>query len=94
MAVRRTTIEGSGRSTMLSGWGRTAPSRATVYSPRDASEVQRLLGQGRGATIARGLGRSYGDAAQSAAGNVLDMTTMDSIGPIDSEAGTVTVDAG
>ena len=79
---------------MLSGWGRTAPSRATVYSPRDASEVQRLLGRGRGATIARGLGRSYGDAAQSAAGNVLDMTTMDSIGPIDSEAGTVTVDAG
>jgi len=78
----------------LCGWGRTGPSRATVYQPRNASEVRRLLEQPGAATIARGLGRSYGDAAQAATGNVLDMTSMDNIGLLNSEAGTVSVDAG
>ena len=44
--------------------------------------------------IARGLGRSYGDAAQCAGGTVIDTSNFDSIGPIDPVAGTVEVGGG
>ena len=44
--------------------------------------------------IPRGLGRSYGDAGQRAGGLVLDMTRLDSIGPVDRDSGLVTVGAG
>lgn len=75
----------------LYGWGRTAPSVAEVVSP-SADEVMSLL---RTAThvLPRGLGRSYGDAAQLAGGLVLRneaLTKMDEI----SADGTVWVDAG
>ena len=44
--------------------------------------------------IARGAGRSYGDAAQSAGGEVLDMRGLDDIVALDRERLTVTVQAG
>lgn len=44
--------------------------------------------------LARGLGRSYGDAAQNAGGVVLDMTAMTRIHRIDADAAEVDVDAG
>ncbi|MGI8612644.1 MAG: FAD-binding oxidoreductase [Nocardioidaceae bacterium] len=83
----------------LSGWGRTAPSTATVVAARDVEDVVTAVtaagarGDGRG-VVARGLGRSYGDAAQNAGGHVLDMTTLARIHSVDGEAGTVDVDAG
>ncbi|MGH9127864.1 MAG: FAD-binding protein [Acidimicrobiales bacterium] len=90
---------GRGRATeLLAGWGRTSPSAAKVVRARPggdqaAAEICALLADpaGRG-VVARGLGRSYGDAAQCAGGTVLDMTTLDRIHRLD--AGTVTVDAG
>ena len=44
--------------------------------------------------IGRGLGRSYGDAAQNAGGDVVAMTGRDRILDIDPMAGTATVEAG
>jgi len=80
---------------LLTGWGRTAPTRASVVRPADPDEVARLLAgaDGRG-VIARGLGRSYGDCAQNAGGCVLDMTGLDRVEAIDLERGTITVGAG
>jgi decaprenylphospho-beta-D-ribofuranose 2-oxidase len=44
--------------------------------------------------IGRGLGRSYGDAAQNAGGRVLDMTLMADVLAFDVPAATITVSAG
>ena len=80
---------------LLTGWGRTSPSRATVHRPGDAAEVGGVLAAApqRGA-LARGLGRSYGDAAQNAGGAVIDMTGLERVHELDLERGIAEVDAG
>lgn len=79
----------------LSGWGRTPSSLSDVATPYTDEDVVLLMGQSHGrGLIPRGLGRSYGDAAQRAGGLVLDMTRLDHIGPVDRRTGLVTVGAG
>lgn len=83
------------RSTLLTGWGRTAPTAATVVTARDADDVDDLLADpGRRGVVARGLGRSYGDAAQNAGGTVVDATALDRVHDLDLERGIARVDAG
>jgi len=79
----------------LTGWGQTAPTVADVVRPRDVDDVATALARrdGRG-VIVRGLGRSYGDAAQSAGGTVVDLTGLDRVLSVDVERAVVSAEAG
>jgi decaprenylphospho-beta-D-ribofuranose 2-oxidase len=78
----------------LAGWGRTAPTVATHHrsAPDDVAALVKAAGP-RG-LIARGLGRSYGDAAQNAGGDVVELGhTADHI-LLDRATDSVSVSAG
>jgi decaprenylphospho-beta-D-ribofuranose 2-oxidase len=80
---------------LLTGWGRTAPTAASVVTPTDPHDVDDLLAMaGRRGAIARGLGRSYGDAAQNAGGSVVDATQLARVVDADYERGILCVQAG
>jgi len=80
---------------LLSGWGRTAPTGAEVVHPLGLGELGTVLedAPSRG-VIARGLGRSYGDAAQNAGGRVVDTTSVDDVAWFDPVKGRIKVAAG
>jgi decaprenylphospho-beta-D-ribofuranose 2-oxidase len=78
-------------SVLLSGWGRTMPSVATLRTVSSEEEIAAAIAASH-AIIARGLGRSYGDPAQVSGGTVL-CSQMSDVGPIDEE-GVLQVGAG
>ncbi|MDQ1249131.1 MAG: decaprenylphospho-beta-D-ribofuranose 2-oxidase [Actinomycetota bacterium] len=87
------------RTELLTGWGRTAPSSATVALPAPGEDPATLLTEVTGdpalrtrGLVARGLGRSYGDAAQNGGGLVLTLPPGGL--RLDPVAGTLTADAG
>ena len=80
---------------LLTGWGGTVPTRARLLHPGGVDGVRAALtGSGARGVLPRGLGRSYGDAAQNAGGDVVDMTGLAGLHALDVDAATVTVDAG
>jgi decaprenylphospho-beta-D-ribofuranose 2-oxidase len=82
-------------TTMLTGWGRTAPTPARLVPAGTDEQLAELVRRaGPRGLVARGLGRAYGDAAQNAGGVVLDMTGRDRVLDVDPDAGVVVVEAG
>ena len=79
----------------LHGWGRTAPTTANVVPATSYDAVAHAVKQaGPRGLLARGLGRSYGDAAQNAGGLVVDMTVLDRVHSVDVDGAVVDADAG
>ena len=85
---------GSGGRTLLAGWGRTSPSYATVVEPDGVDALEAALGAPTTNVIARGLGRSYGAAAQCAGGLVIETAALAGISDVEAETGLVTVGGG
>jgi decaprenylphospho-beta-D-ribofuranose 2-oxidase len=84
----------SGVVAALAGWGGGPRTRATVVRPRSLDELRAAALHGTGGgVIARGMGRSYGDAAGLSGGQVIQTTALREVS-IDSEAGTLTAQAG
>jgi len=85
----------SARRVSLTGWGRTEPSVAELAEPASPAEVAGLLRDAppRG-VIARGLGRSYNNAAQNGGGLVISSAGLRRITSLDTHAGLVTCEAG
>ena len=84
------------RTVQLTGWGRVSPSSAELAEPATIDGAAQLLRAGadvRG-VIARGLGRSYNNAAQSADGMVISTARMNRIIELDATTGLVTCEAG
>ena len=89
------------RPVRLTGWGRIAPTKSDLAAPASDEEAGALLRylaepptSKSGTAIARGLGRSYNNAAQSAGGIVISTTKLNKIISLDPATGIVIAEAG
>ncbi len=86
-----------GRIRAVDGFGQTITSEGYVFTPHSVDELQDLIGlahsQGR-PVVARGMGRSYGDAALLAEAIVLDMRRLNSVAEWDPDTGRLRGGAG
>jgi len=83
------------RKVKLTGWGMTEPTVAQVAEPRSAQEIAALVKSVTIAgVIARGLGRSYNNAAQNEGGLVVTTAGMREVLSFDPATGVVVCEAG
>ena len=79
---------------IITGVGEGQGASVSIVRPDDVGELRvALRSAGHRNVVARGMGRSYGDAAQLAGGLVLETTRLRGIG-LDTAGGTVTARAG
>jgi FAD/FMN-containing dehydrogenase len=79
----------------LSGWGRYPVETCRVFRPEKRSAIAEILSDGSSVSyIARGLGRSYGDAALNRDGGVVSMVRLNRFLSFDSETGVLDCEAG
>jgi len=78
----------------LTGWGCTNPTLADVLELPNHEVPAALREVGARGALVRGMGRSYGDAAQNSGGLVLRLLGSGHQAVLDSAAGTVTVPSG
>lgn len=79
----------------LSGWGRYKPMSCTVLRPERQAELSAVLDSGtQQPWTARGLGRSYGDAAVNDQGAVIDLSRMNRMIAFDAATGVLTCEGG
>jgi FAD/FMN-containing dehydrogenase len=79
----------------LSGWGRYPVARCHVFRPeRRAAVAETLAAKAAPSFIARGLGRSYGDAALNADGGVIVHDRLDRVLAFDERTGLLHCEAG
>jgi decaprenylphospho-beta-D-ribofuranose 2-oxidase len=79
-------------TTRLSGWGANRHTECSLIEPE--TEKQVAAGLDRSGTIARGLGRSYGDAATNSGGQVVRTTRLDRCLAFDETNGRLRCEAG
>jgi FAD/FMN-containing dehydrogenase len=79
-------------TTRLSGWGANVRADCVLREPETPAEAAAAVDHA--GTIARGLGRSYGDAALNGGGQVLGLRRLDRYLAFDADAGVLTCEAG
>jgi decaprenylphospho-beta-D-ribofuranose 2-oxidase len=79
-------------TTRLTGWGLNLRADCVLREPETPAEVASWMD--RAGTIARGLGRSYGDAALNGGGQVLGLRRLDRYLGFDAETGALACEAG
>jgi decaprenylphospho-beta-D-ribofuranose 2-oxidase len=79
--------------TVVTGWGGGAGAPLSIVRPDGVEALRAFLVRASNGAIARGMGRSYGDAAQLSGGFAIDTTLLKRM-ELDANAGTVTAQAG
>ena len=79
----------------LSGWGRFPVETCRIFRPEKGSSLPAILDSGgEPSYIARGLGRSYGDAAVNGGGGVIGFERLNRMIAFDPETGVLECEAG